>query len=53
MMTWVVAKKTKTKKGYRLYRKRCFDSWQEARVYQQDLWNQGIHAEMWEEKEDE
>lgn len=48
-MVWVVAKKNK--RGRRKYHyKKCFDNWQEARVYQQDLFNKGINAEMWEEK---
>ncbi|MFM0900597.1 hypothetical protein P7J55_10125 [Streptococcus suis] len=47
-MVWIVAKKNK--RGRRKYHyKKCFDSWQVARVYQQDLWNKGINAEMWEE----
>ncbi len=36
-MVWIVAKKTKTKRGYRFYQKRSFDTWQKARIYQQDL----------------
>lgn len=48
-MVWIVAKKNK--RGRRKYHyKRSFDTWQEARVYQQDLWNKGIVAEMWEER---
>ncbi|HEM5132701.1 TPA: hypothetical protein U1275_000523 [Streptococcus suis] len=40
----------KNKRGRRKYHyKKCFDSWQKARIYQQDLWNKGIVAEMWEE----
>ena len=50
-MVWVVAKKTKTKRGYRFYQKRSFDTWQNARIYQQDLWNKGIMAEMWEDRD--
>lgn len=49
LVRWVVAKKTKTSRGCRHYHKRHFDNWQEARVYQQDLWNKEIRAEMWEE----
>ncbi|WP_449458410.1 hypothetical protein [Streptococcus suis] len=48
-MVWIVAKKTKTKRGYRFYQKRSFDTWQKARIYQQDLFNKGVVAEMWEE----
>ena len=48
-MVWVVAKKTKTKRGYRFYQKRSFDTWQNARIHQQDLFNKGVNAEMWEE----
>lgn len=48
-MVWIVAKKNKC--GRRKYHyNKCFDSWQVARIYQQDLWNKGINAEMWEEK---
>ncbi|WP_153309685.1 hypothetical protein [Streptococcus suis] len=50
-MVWIVAKKTKTKRGYRCYQKRSFDTWQKARIYQQDLFNKGINAEMWEERD--
>jgi hypothetical protein len=48
-MVWIVAKKVKTKKGQRLYRKRCFDNWREARVYQQDMFEKGHVMAMWEE----
>lgn len=48
-MVWVVAKKNK--RGRRKYHyKKSFDTWQEARVYQQDLFYKGIIAEMWEER---
>ena len=50
-MVWVVAKKAKTNFGTILCKKRCFESWQAARVYQQDLWNQGVIADMWEERD--
>lgn len=49
-MVWVVAKKNK--RGRRKYHyKKSFDTWQEARVYQQDLFYKGIIPEMWEEKD--
>lgn len=49
-MVWVVAKKNK--RGRRKYHyKKSFDTWQEARVYQQDLFYKGIIAEMWKEKD--
>lgn len=51
-MAWVVARKTMTKRGPRLYKKRSFDSWQAARIYQQDLWNKGVLAEMWEVRDE-
>ncbi|HEM5914749.1 TPA: hypothetical protein U2A93_000747 [Streptococcus suis] len=48
-MVWIVAKKNK--RGRRKYHyKKSFDTLQEARVYQQDLFYKGIIAEMWEEK---
>ncbi|MFM0817352.1 hypothetical protein [Streptococcus suis] len=48
-MVWVVAKKNK--RGRRKYHyKKSFNTWQEARVYQQDLFNKGVNTEMWEEK---
>lgn len=50
-MTWIVAKKIKTKRGPRLCQKQSFDTWQKAKIYQQDLWNKGIQAEMWEERD--
>ncbi|MDN2966447.1 hypothetical protein PCO09_00555 [Streptococcus suis] len=49
-MVWIVAKINKKSRGRKHHYKRSFDTWQEARVYQQDLWNKGITAEMWEEK---
>lgn len=50
-MVWVVAKRTKTKRGQRLYKKQFFATWQEARVYQMELWEKGYAMEMWEEKD--
>ncbi|HFI0468763.1 TPA: hypothetical protein ACGO5G_001184 [Streptococcus suis] len=51
-MVWVVAKVNKKGRGRKHYYKKCFDSWQVARIYQQDLWNKGINAEMWEERDE-
>ena len=51
-MVWVVAKINKKSRGRKYHHKKCFNNWQEARVYQQDLWNKGITAEMWEERDD-
>lgn len=48
-MVWIVAKINKKSRGRKYHYKKCFDSWQKARIYQQDLWNKGITAEMWEE----
>ncbi len=49
-MVWIVAKKNKC--GRRKYHyKKSFDTWQEARVYQQDLFYKGIIAKMWEERD--
>lgn len=48
-MVWIVAKKNKKDRGRKYHHKKCFNNWQEARIYQQDLWNKGIVAEMWEE----
>lgn len=48
-MVWIVVKKNKRDRRKYHYKK-SFDTWQEARVYQQDLWNKGIVAEMWEER---
>ena len=49
-MVWIVAKINKKSRGRKYHYKKSFDTWQEARVYQQDLWNKGIVAEMWEER---
>ncbi|HEP1568678.1 hypothetical protein HO952_06655 [Streptococcus suis] len=47
-MVWIVAKKNK--RGRRKYHyKKSFDTWQKDRIYQQDLFNKGVNAEMWEE----
>ncbi|HEM5432328.1 TPA: hypothetical protein U1578_001372 [Streptococcus suis] len=40
----------KNKRGRRKYHyKKSFDTWQKDRIYQQDLFNKGVNAEMWEE----
>lgn len=49
-MTWVVSRKTKTKRGYGYYNRVYFNTWQEARVHQQDLFEKGHTVVMWEEK---
>lgn len=51
-MVWIVAKINKKGRGRKHHFKKYFDTWQKARIYQQDLWNRGITAEMWEEKDD-
>ncbi|VTT17434.1 hypothetical protein [Streptococcus ictaluri] len=51
-MVWVVAKRVKTKRGHRTYVKRYFDNWQEARVYQQDMFEKGCPLIIREEKYD-
>ncbi|HEM4323025.1 TPA: hypothetical protein U1X88_002046 [Streptococcus suis] len=51
-MVWIVAKINKKSRGRKFYYKKHFDTWQEARIYQQDLFNKGINAEMWEERDD-
>lgn len=50
-MVWIVAKINKKGRGRKHYYKKTFETWQKARIYQQDLWNKGIMAEMWEEKD--
>lgn len=50
-MVWVVAKINKKDRGRKFYHKKHFDTWQEARIYQQDLFFKGINAEMWEERD--
>ena len=50
-MVWVVAKINKKGRGRKYYYKKTFETWQNARIYQQDLWNNGIMAEMWEERD--
>lgn len=47
-MVWIVAKKNKRDRRKYHYKK-SFDTWHKARIYQQDLFNKGINAEMWEE----
>ena len=49
-MVWVVAKINKKGRGRKYYYKKTFETWQNARIYQQDLWNKGIMAEMWEDR---
>lgn len=48
-MVWIVAKISKKSRGRKYHYKKSFNNWQEARIYQQDLWNKGIVAEMREE----
>ena len=50
-MVWIVAKINKKVRGRKHYYKKIFDTWQKARIYQQDLFNEGVNAEMWEEKD--
>ncbi len=50
-MVWIVAKINKKGRGRKHYYKKIFDTWQKARIYQQDLFNKGINAEMWEERD--
>ena len=50
-MVWIVAKINKKGRGRKYYYKKIFETWQNARIYQQDLWNKGIMAEMWEDKD--
>jgi hypothetical protein len=50
-MVWIVAKINKKGRGRKYYYKKIFETWQNARIYQQDLWNKGIMAEMWEERD--
>ena len=50
-MVWVVAKINKKGRGRKYYYKKIFETWQNARIYQQDLWNKGIMAEMWEDRD--
>ncbi|HFI0683550.1 TPA: hypothetical protein ACGO44_000036 [Streptococcus suis] len=50
-MVWIVAKINKKVRGRKYYYKKTFETWQNARIYQQDLWNKGIMAEMWEERD--
>ena len=50
-MVWVVAKINKKVRGRKYYYKKTFETCQNAIIYQQDLWNKGIMAEMWEEKD--
>ena len=50
-MVWIVAKINKKGRGRKYYYKKIFETWQNARIYQQDLWNKGIMAEMWEDRD--
>lgn len=50
-MVWIVAKINKKGRGRKYHYKKSFNNWQEARVYQQDLFNKGINAEMWEDRD--
>ncbi len=50
-MVWMVAKINKKVRGRKYYYKKTFETWQNARIYQQDLWNKGIMAEMWKERD--
>lgn len=40
-MVWIVAKINKKGRGRKYHYKKSFNNWQEARVYQQDLFNKG------------
>ena len=51
-MVWIVAKINKKGRGRTYYYKKIFESWQNARIYQQDLFNKGVNAEMWEDRDD-
>ena len=50
-MVLVVAKINKKGRGRKYYYKKIFETWQNARIYQQDLFNKGVNAEMWEERD--
>ena len=50
-MVWVVAKINKKGRCRKYYYKKTFETWQNARIYQQDLFNKGVNAEMWEERD--
>ena len=50
-MVRIVAKINKKVRGRKYYYKKTFETWQNARIYQQDFWNKGIMAEMWEERD--
>ena len=50
-MVWIVAKINKKGRGRKDYYKKIFETWQNARIYQQDLFNKGVNAEMWEERD--
>ncbi len=50
-MVWIVARINKKGRGRKHYHKKIFETWQNARIYQQDLFNKGVNAEMWEEKD--
>ncbi|HFU4486196.1 TPA: hypothetical protein ACGPAZ_000340 [Streptococcus suis] len=52
-MVWIVAKINKKGRGRKHYYKKIFDTWQKARIYQQDLFNKGVNAEMLEEKDEQ
>lgn len=49
-MTWIVERRKQTRRGYWHYNKTRFDTWQEARVHQQNLFEKGQTVVMWEEK---
>lgn len=51
-MVWIVAKRVRTKKGHRLYKKKSFKTWQEARIYQQDMFEKGVLLMLLEERND-
>lgn len=50
-MVFVVAKINKKGRGRKYYYKKIFETWQNARIYQQDLFNKCVNAEMWEERD--
>ena len=46
------AKINKKGRCRKYYYKKIFETWQNARIYQQDLFNKGVNAEMWEDRDD-
>ena len=50
-MVWILAKINKKVLVRKYYYKKIFETWQNARIYQQDLFNKGVNAEMWEERD--